>query len=213
MRIGVVSDTHVGEHLDAMPPEVLELLDGVDLILHAGDVSVPRVLDELRGIAPVAAVRGNHDGGPLRRLPLDLVVPVGGVRVGLTHGARKGSTELPSGVASVAAGRPVLLGFARTMVRRFRDVDIVVTGHLHMPLDQEVDGVRLFSPGAVHVPEQIPREGGGLSGWAYRRYRGGLSDDDRRAAIGFIELGPTGLTTRRVVLRRPIVATRRRRTR
>jgi putative phosphoesterase len=67
VRIGVLADTHVGEHLPALPPEVLERFDGVDLIVHAGDVAVPRVLEELAEGAPVAAVRGNHDRGPLRR--------------------------------------------------------------------------------------------------------------------------------------------------
>ena len=212
MRIGVVADTHVGEHLPALPAEVLERLDGVDLILHAGDVSVPRVLDELGEIAPVAAVRGNHDGGALRRLPRDLVVPAGGARIGLTHGTRPVRVELSSGFVSLVAGRPVLLGFHRAMVRRFHEVDLVVTGHLHMSMDLVVDGVRLFSPGAVYVPEMTTfLEGRRTSAWAHRRYRRGLSDADRRPAIGLIEWGPTGLVTRRVVLERPIAVMRRRR--
>lgn len=206
MRIGVLADTHVGEHLPTLPPEVLERFDGVDLIVHAGDVALPRVLDELAEVAPVAAVRGNHDRGPLRRLPLSMVIPAGPFRIGVTHGMRRGRLELPSSLLSVAAGRPVLLGFARQMVGRFADVDMVITGHLHVSFDQVVDGVRHFSPGAVLTNEmldgRIPQRG--PVSWAYRRYRKGIDDADRLPAIGFVTAGPDGLRTERVVLERPI---------
>jgi putative phosphoesterase len=60
-RIGVISDTH-----DLLRPEALRALDGSDLILHAGDICGPEVLQALREIAPVIAVRGNNDHGPRR---------------------------------------------------------------------------------------------------------------------------------------------------
>jgi uncharacterized protein len=211
VRIGVVTDTHVGDHLPALPPEVLERFDGVDLIIHGGDVNDPRVLDELREVAPVAAVRGNHDRGTLRRLPLSLVVPAGPFSIGVTHGIRRPALELPSSLLSVAAGRPVLLGFARQMARRFTDVDMVVTGHLHLSFDHVVDGVRHFSPGAVFVNEMLEgrvSERGPIP-WAYRRYRKGIDDADRVPAIGLVEAGPRGLTARRIVLERPIPVQRR----
>jgi putative phosphoesterase len=206
VRIGVLADTHVGEHLPTLPPEVLERFDGVDLIVHAGDVAVSRVLDELAEVAPVAAVRGNHDRGPLRRLPLSMVLPAGPFRIGVTHGMRRARLELPSSLLSVAAGRPVLLGFARQMIGRFTGVDMVITGHLHLSFDQVVDGVRHFSPGAVFVNEmlhgRIPERG--PAPWAYRRYRKGIDDGDRLPAVGFVTAGPDGLHTERVVLERPI---------
>jgi putative phosphoesterase len=211
VRIGVLADTHVGEHLPTLPPEVLERFDGVDLIIHAGDVVVPRVLDELGEVAPVAAVRGNHDGGALRRLPLGLVVPAGRFRIGVTHGMRRRAIELPSTLLSVAAGRPVLLGFARQMVGRFTDVDMVITGHLHLGFDHVVDGVRHFSPGAVLVNEmlegRVPTTG--PVSWAYRRYRRGIPDADRVPSIGFVEARPDGLVARREPLERPIAVQRR----
>jgi putative phosphoesterase len=211
VRIGVVADTHVGDQLPALPAEVLERFDGVDLIIHAGDVAQARVLDELREVAPVAAVRGNHDRGALRHLPLSLVVPAGPFRIGVTHGARRPGIELPSSLLSVAAGRPVLLGFAGQMVGRFTGVDMVVTGHLHLSFDHVVDGVRHFSPGAVFVNEmldgRVPTSG--PDAWAYRRYRKHIDDADRLPAVGFVEAGPGGLTTRRVVLERPIAVQRR----
>ena len=57
-RIGVISDTH-----GLVRPQALRALRGVDLIVHAGDVGTPEVLDALRAIAPVVAVRGNNDRG------------------------------------------------------------------------------------------------------------------------------------------------------
>jgi len=211
VRIGVVADTHVGEHLPRLPPEVLDLLDGVDLILHAGDISEPAVLGELGELAPVVAVRGNHDDAPgLRHLARDVVVRVGGVRIGLTHGSRRAAVELPAGLMSIVAGRPVLLGFAGTMLRRFRDSDCVVVGHLHMPIDAVIDGVRLFSPGAVYVPELgAASEPRGPRGWAYRRYRRELAPAARLPALGLIEIGPEGLSTRRLMLERPFAVMRR----
>ena len=60
-RIGVVADSHVGECLASLPPEVGERLAGVDLILHAGDITDVSVLRHLGDIAPVVAVQGDHD--------------------------------------------------------------------------------------------------------------------------------------------------------
>src|SRR6202011_605951 len=70
-RIGVVSDTHCPEFLDRLPDRLFDVLRGVDLILHAGDVNGKETIGALAGIAPVEAVRGDHDdeaiGLPLSR--------------------------------------------------------------------------------------------------------------------------------------------------
>ncbi len=208
----MLTDSHVGDHLPTLPAEVLERFDGVDLIIHAGDVNEARVLDELGELAPVAAVRGNHDRGVLRRrLPLSLVVPAGRYRIGVTHGLRRPAVELSSTLLSVAAARPVLLGFERQMIDRFTGVDMVITGHLHLSFDHVVDGVRHFSPGAVFVNEMLHGRvrQRGLIGWAYGRYRRGIDDADRLPAVGIVEAGPDGLTARRVLLERPIAVQRR----
>lgn len=67
MRIGLLSDTHIPEVAQAVPLEVLEAFRGVDLILHAGDIYIPRVLDELQDIAPVLAAEGDDDYGDTLR--------------------------------------------------------------------------------------------------------------------------------------------------
>lgn len=206
VRIGVVADTHVGEHLAALPPEILEVLAGVDLILHAGDLADRVVLDELGRVAPVVAVGGNHDEqGGIEDLPRNLTVRVGEVRIGLTHGHRSKAVELPAAGLSLVSGRPRLLGFGWAMRRRFGPVDCVVTGHLHMPMERRVGGALLFSPGAVFVPEADPGyDWSGLGGRGYRRFRERLASDARVPAIGMIEVTGAAVSVRRIPLRRPI---------
>jgi putative phosphoesterase len=206
VRIGVVADTHVGEHLPALPPEVAEVLDGVDLVLHAGDLTDRAVLDELGRIAPVVAVRGNHDDeAGIRGLPRDVVVRAGGARIGLTHGSRTKAVELPAAALSLVARRPCLMGFDAAMRRRFDGVDCVVVGHLHMPIHRVVGGALLFSPGAVYVPELDPGfSWTGLQARWYRRFRDRLPPAARVPAVGIIEAGPSGVRARAIPLRRPI---------
>jgi putative phosphoesterase len=80
--IGLISDTH-----GLLRPEALTALAGSDLVLHAGDVGDPVILDRLHELAPAHAVRGNVDHGPiLGALPKSLTLQVGGLIVLLNHG-------------------------------------------------------------------------------------------------------------------------------
>lgn len=209
----MVADSHVGEHLPRMPPEVGEVLqaEAVDLILHAGDLTDLAVLDELGRIAPVVAVRGNHDEeGGILSLPRDLLVRVGDARIGLTHGHRSAAAELPAAAISLVAGRAVLLGFAGAARRRFGDVDAVVTGHLHLPLHRRVGGALVFSPGAVFTPEADPfYDWAGPAGRGYRRFRESLPEEARVPAVGIIEVAGRDVSARRIPLRRPIMGQER----
>ncbi|NQT48463.1 MAG: metallophosphoesterase family protein, partial [Chloroflexi bacterium] len=63
IRIGLLSDTHI--MAEELPHQLEQVFSGVDLILHAGDILYPRVLDELEGIAPVLAARGDEDSDRL----------------------------------------------------------------------------------------------------------------------------------------------------
>ena len=81
MRVGVLSDTH-----GLLRPRVLELLAGCDRILHAGDVGSPEILARLREIAPLAAVRGNTDGGEVAaELPATLAGDLAGLPFRMIH--------------------------------------------------------------------------------------------------------------------------------
>jgi putative phosphoesterase len=80
MRVGILSDTH-----GVLRPEVPKLLAGCERLLHAGDVGSPGVLEALRKIAPVDAVRGNVDEGPLESLPPTLLGDLARLPFAMVH--------------------------------------------------------------------------------------------------------------------------------
>ncbi len=130
MKIGVVSDTHIPESVPDLPAELMHGFEGVDIILHAGDILDCAVLDELAAIAPVRAVRGNMDNFPRSyELPEKLVVEAEKFRIGLIHGH----------------GAPN--GLERRIAKEFDDVHCIVFGHTHRPFNEVIDGVLLFNPG------------------------------------------------------------------
>lgn len=131
MRIGVLSDTHMRDYDPALAEKARRHFAGVDMILHAGDLTSLLVLDALQ--APqVLAVCGNMDGPEVvAQLPRKLVVPVGEFKIGLIHGW----------------GSP--LGLADRVRREFAEVDAVVFGHSHRPTNLKKNGILLFNPGSV----------------------------------------------------------------
>ncbi|MEV0674905.1 metallophosphoesterase family protein [Actinosynnema sp. NPDC050436] len=132
MRVVVLSDTHAPRRWKGCPPKVAEHLRGADLILHAGDVCVPGVLDELSAYAPVHAVCGNNDGPDVVAwgAPETVELEIAGLRVAMVHDSGQKT------------------GRAARMRRRFPDADLVVFGHSHIPLDVTEAGVRIFNPGS-----------------------------------------------------------------
>lgn len=200
--IGVVADSHVGEFLDELPAWVPAALEGSDLILHAGDLSDGSVIPVLERIAPVVAVRGDHDLPDAPRLPSRAIVAIGGRRIGLIHGTRRSMDALVV-AAHAAAGRRVGWDAARVhaMARAFRghDLDAVVFGHWHEAVTADVDGVLVFSPGAVCPWGSLeggraPRAGAaGVADRVVRRYREQLGPDAMRPSVGRLLIGEHGL--------------------
>lgn len=200
LRIGVVADTHVGEFIDVLPPQVPRILAGCDLILHAGDLSCHEVIADLARIAPVVAIRGDHDlpGGPL--LPATAVVTTGEWRIGLVHGRRRWSDALVV-AAHAAAGRRIRwdAGRLKAMSRATGPVDAVVFGHWHEAVIAHVNGVLVFSPGAVCPWGSLeggraPRAGtAGVADRVVRRYRRQLGADAMRASVGILHVDPAGI--------------------
>lgn len=196
MRVGVVADSHVGEFLETLPPGVLDALDGCDLIIHAGDICDLGVLDELRAVAPVQAVRGDHDRGAARQLPRDLVVDIGGARIGVTHGRRPRPLEYAVVLAHLAARRPIdyTAGLHRALIARFGAIDCLVYGHWHEPCEKQVGSVLCFSPGAVCPWGSLeggrkPRPGfTGVTDRAVGRYRRQFGSDVMRPRVGVLEI-------------------------
>jgi putative phosphoesterase len=151
MRIGVVADTHSPEFLDRLPDRLFETLRGVDLILHAGDVGGAETLDQLARLAPVHAVRGDHDPD-MPELPKRRVIEAAGRRIALVHGNRTRLIEEPVtfvGTLSLGYLWPAP-GLERWLRRRFPDADVIVYGHTHAPRLSRLDGALIFNPGAVY---------------------------------------------------------------
>jgi putative phosphoesterase len=132
VRVVVVSDTHAPRFWKACPPAVAARLEGADLILHAGDVCTPDVLDELAAFAPVRVVLGNNDGPEVAAwgAPETLELDLDGLRVAMIHDAGPKDGRL-----------------AR-MHRRFPTAQLVVFGHSHIPLDQSDEHLRILNPGS-----------------------------------------------------------------
>ncbi len=211
-RIGVVSDTHVGDALGELPPGVTAAFEGVDLILHAGDITTMAVLERLRACAPVVAVQGNHDRAAGLALPTAAVVRIGGTRIGLTHGVRGRATEAALVAAGIVCGRPVMAGLARSLAHQFSDVDCVVFGHFHVPFLTRVGPTTVFSPGAVYVVESDPYGGApGLRGRAYQRFRRGIPESGRVPNVAILEISGGVITPRIVPVCGPLRPARLRR--
>jgi putative phosphoesterase len=152
IRIGVVADTHCPEFLDELPAALLAGLRGVDLILHAGDVGGPSTLEQLGEIAPVSAVRGDHDGR-MAELPLSREVVVGGRRIVVVHGNRSRLIEEPVtllGTLSLGTVWPPV-GLPAHLRRRHPEADVVIYGHTHQARAEHIRGTLVFNPGAVYV--------------------------------------------------------------
>src|SRR5262245_11744433 len=121
-RIGVISDTH-----GLLRPEAVAALAGSELIIHAGDVGKPEILDRLKTIAPVVAVRGNVDLGEWAlTLPLTDVVTVGAVQLYVLHDLN--ALDLI----------PAAAGFSA-----------VIYGHSHYPSAEKGNGVLYLNPGSA----------------------------------------------------------------
>jgi putative phosphoesterase len=121
-RIGLISDTH-----GLVRPEALKALEGVELIVHAGDIGMPEVLDRLQAIAPVAAIKGNNDTAPwARHIPKILDLQVNDRTLRVIHNVRDSESNLS------AAG-----------------VDVVISGHSHKPSVQTRDNVLFVNPGSA----------------------------------------------------------------
>lgn len=121
-RIGIISDTH-----GFLRGEALKALDGADLILHVGDIGSPAVIDGLRALAPVRAVRGNCDvEGWADVYPWQRLVVIEKVPILVLHDRN----ALAS--ASVEAG-----------------IRVVVSGHSHRPSVEEKDGILYVNPGSA----------------------------------------------------------------
>lgn len=130
-KIGIVSDTHIPQ-FKQLPPAIWQHFDGVERIIHAGDLSVLSVITELETIAPVVAVQGNiEEEEVMLQLPIKREIMVGNCRIGVVH----------------------ILGDSRTRARvarqEFPNARVVIFGHSHIPWNEDANGQLLFNPGSA----------------------------------------------------------------
>jgi len=145
-RIGVLADTHIPSRSKQLPEALLRAFDGVDLILHAGDILTPEVLTSLGAMAPTVAVAGNND-------PQDLALALGtqkelllnGYRIGLTHG------HIGEGKSTVERA-----------LSHFHGADCVVFGHSHLPYCAWHSDTLAFNPGSPTDRRLSPRKSFGF---------------------------------------------------
>ena len=117
-KVVVLSDTH-----GLLRPQVLEYLNGADLILHAGDINTQSIVDQLSAYGPLQVVRGNNDKGWAAQIPLHCQFTVEEVRFFMVHNKRDVPKDLPP-------------------------VDVIVYGHSHKYAREEKDGVLWLNPGS-----------------------------------------------------------------
>jgi uncharacterized protein len=120
-RIGIISDTH-----GLLRPEAERGLTGVDHIIHAGDIGRPEIVDALRRIAPVTAIRGNVDSGEwAHHYPDTKLLRLAGKSIYVLHDLKTLQADLSAGI------------------------DVIVSGHSHMPKIDRVGGVLYLNPGSA----------------------------------------------------------------
>jgi putative phosphoesterase len=143
-KIGLISDTH-----GLLPPEALQSLRGSDLIIHAGDVGDPSILESLANIAPVVAVRGNVDTAEwAKSLPETAVANGGDVTIYVLHDAN-----------------------ALDLNPKAAEFHIVVSGHSHKPSRSERNGILYINPGSAgprrfNLPITLARLDLGATPWS-----------------------------------------------
>ena len=124
--IGVISDTH-----GRLPRSIAETFEGVDLIIHAGDIGEPEIIEALEKIAPTVAVRGNMDFGQWsRKLPAEESIEINQTVVKVLHDLYR-----LNGKSDNTAP------------------DVVISGHTHRPLQEENRGVLYINPGSAGYPK------------------------------------------------------------
>ncbi len=161
MLIGLVSDTHIAFSSQILPHQVKDAFQGVDMILHLGDVWIPAILDELEEVAPVLVARGDddmdEDFGNDSRMEGRQVLHIDGVTVWAMHVKPRYGSIVPadqtnSYVSLFNRDRPTA-----SVAEEFPDV--VVFGHSHFAEIEHYKGVLLVNPGSPTMPSYLPKLG------------------------------------------------------
>lgn len=133
LKIVVISDSHT-DSIDNLSRQVLDEISGADMIIHAGDFTGKRLVDELRRVGPFRGVYGNIDGPDVRKeLPAIDMVQAGNFKIGVNHPAEGGSPST----------------LEQRLRPKFPGVQAIIHGHSHKAKNDVKDGVLWFNPGSV----------------------------------------------------------------
>jgi hypothetical protein len=132
IKIGVISDTHIPTRAKFLPQSAIEMLKGVDFIIHCGDVVSEKVLLELGLISPVYAVKGNMDPDGLD-LPDERILLINS-----------------KFIICVAHGSGPPFGIKQRLFKKFKERDpfMIIYGHTHVPENDTYNGIMIFNPGS-----------------------------------------------------------------
>jgi putative phosphoesterase len=142
VRVGVVSDTHMFGGSRGLPLALAEGLQGVDLILHAGDWMDERIPELFERIAPVDGVAGNNDGMEIiHRFGRSKILALAGYRIGIVHGDGGRRTTLERAMDEFSDSK----------------VDCIIFGHSHIPYQAVHRGILMLNPGSPTDKRRQPR--------------------------------------------------------
>lgn len=164
--VGIVSDTHIPDRTRNLQPQLLESLEyrKVNLILHAGDICIQRVLDELREVAPVLAVKGNRDIVFGNDLPISRSLEIEGTKILLTHG-HIGMTDYWLDKLQHMIMGYRLDRYVKRVRKEMPGAGVYIFGHSHKSEVIRQDNVLFFNPGSVSIglPPRFQRSWGLLT--------------------------------------------------
>ena len=158
MYIGLISDSHIAWPQQSWPSQIKDKLRGVDLILHAGDIWIPWVLDELETVAPVLAAQGDddleEDIGNDKRLAKRQTLNYEGVSLWVQHVKPRYGQIDPS----------YQVNFYNTFNRHFQEdvgtpPDVIIFGHTHFAEIEQFKNTLLVNPGSPTMPNYMPQLG------------------------------------------------------
>ena len=162
MKIGVISDTHIPSMGKEPPPQIIKAFEGVDLILHAGDVYIEDCIKWLERIAPVEATTSwassTREAAP--RVNHPIVVEAGGHSIGLVH--QLFLDRLPDDILPGAIEKRLPPGesIPNDLEQIFgKPVDIVVFGYTHVPMVETHQGILMINPGSPTMVGQVMKTG------------------------------------------------------
>jgi len=148
MRIGLIADTHIPDIEEKIPIEIMHVFRDVDLILHAGDIYLPSVLDDLECIAPVLAARGDDDDGDIgldRRVKNKHILKIEGQTIWLVH-ERPFALRFPDMPPSLML--PPLEYKNGEALKKEEPPDIYIFGHEHCRVIERIENTLYVNPGS-----------------------------------------------------------------